>query len=1226
MQNFMNTIAKIESFLPSYTYFLTNSYLIFAYCLGFLLRNAILLDPSATQIFKMQKGYLAFASLKYADDNPKVYLVTNLTIGKNLGKQIDEVETFIKQATNNVSSNESVSLKFVKSCYQTPSGLMMSVCEFSVLEGSLSNVDLLCLERHRSPLEIGKLFDIVVIDIFDMKTQLSNMIDVALQVMGNLNLETEAAYQAYLIPWISGVNRDLTLCIVPGDNQAMLSTFFATNYNESPKHVTINSNCSLSNEYFDTESNDTLVLPICVDFSMKKVKTPIQQINTICNSNMSLLEYMTSYLGNTLDVICFNTKLYAILSKVGHLSTGNLTDFLIGTMLVSFNEKNHGYYYFYGKTAQTGTLTVLDSFSNKCLTLSFGKIATNVQKRENNDNNTLKRRVTCSNFHFTPDNMEDLPLESYHNRTIYLSEVVAIEGDTFNCTTQLKKSITPESLVTLLNKNGQLFIDSSDIVHVLLGALSQVYRNYELFHPGFIRQKTSNDTVLIHKDLSRKEINDYINNYCFHGHVTIFQVEIRNKLASIKMSERDKILSQNCNKRTTTVAYKNGTFAMKNNIEPKLDFVMKQDLRNNSLMKEIVWLTHRIRKHHTNHGLLLYALLLNRTVLFDQEMEQNILIDYINLKHKPDEFLKRELQVQYYRKISDIHKLYNSFTMSQHFLEINNLMFTNVQFLLDDTFVGVTDKLEHAKILKISKTHLEIWKYETSDMGFQYKLTHRMSFSAKFATIKNVDTLPDEYESTVHVYKSHTPKCVLYDSFVTITQFRCEAMSRSYSFGNRHEGITFLCNLRHNNYAYKTAFTISQFSTCYWYMKLFIVDHLELINASPFGKFVYELVDTTAEHYAETSLTIVLPRKGTMIGSTHVISCGYMLQHISEITYKSEKVLTITVLFEKFDLFKITVKISGDDQNIIIILVLSDGHNLPLYPREKVIFHNENVLNSTLDILSNYDLGRVLSSNFPAYSLIGWNQKLGSSRVTLHDTTSDPSLQIFSIKFNREITNIELFATNVVFQINVHIQDIIRNTTNQESSMLIIENKNSQPGFRLISLNKICWLLKEYEGELLIKSKTNRRKQISLALYIVEVANKTNLIYIGSIKWFANTHMEKIYLELESVFILTFARNGYPILIKSQNQKVPKSARFIVLQPEGNVRPVAYVMKEFVSEFKHFKIRQSLIIRFELGIKVYYFYLVLFDFFACEYSFPGVSIEFKNEIIVTERDIGVSLV
>jgi len=393
-------------------------------------------------------------------------------------------------------------------------------------------------------------------------------------------------------------------------------------------------------------------------------------------------------------------------------------------------------------------------------------------------------------------------------------------------------------------------------------------------------------------------------------------------------------------------------------------------------------------------------------------------------------------------------------------------------------------------------------------------------------------------------------------------------------------------------------------------------NNLDIINEYLSGSVTFRIFQKSVSH-----LTLVTPERQAVKINHQILLLDILFEDIMSIRYTTRKnVKHINV--HTTQLFSIAISIENYKNNFAFhVIKTTDNYAIIVHPITKIFMKIDQKDDINQDdvidgLVEQFSVIRTQPGNFVAFHL---------SNNELHK--AEKSMVINWIKNDVDLeTRLGAGTENWVLEVDA------RCTPENELIYCDMEPINvetdtfNSPGLKIITLKALCWKLKEYHAELIIKvdQLIHKNETILLSLLVKSVLN-VGMSYLGKITLSSKaTPLTKVYLELEYIQVLAKVLGRWTLSPYKLN--LPENVRWLVLQPESLARPVSYKMRRSVTNFEYLRVNNSILFKFSIVSPFLdqlsdtdHLYVLCFSYYDVEHAFPKIVLEFTNEIFFIEK-------
>jgi len=206
-----------------------------------------------------------------------------------------------------------------------------------------------------------------------------------------------------------------------------------------------------------------------------------------------------------------------------------------------------------------------------------------------------------------------------------------------------------------------------------------------------------------------------------------------------------------------------------------------------------------------------------------------------------------------------------------------------------------------------------------------------------------------------------------------------------------------------------------------------------------------------------------------------------------------------------------------------------------------------------------------------------------------------------------------------IFIVRAHCEIFDDEMFEWRTKSVAINLKHTKSSAQMISFRDLCWNLKEFGLELKLDIVKRRKTELVILMFSKDVDTlQENLL--GMVTLIGN--LEKIsknpIVELESQFLFKVRKNS--VDLQPMKVHVSRQTRWVGLQPENSVRPLAYRFQNPNRKMRFFQFGTSLLIEVSIDFEeTEYIIVFCLGYFEYVHAFPSISLEFENEILLIEK-------
>jgi len=397
-------------------------------------------------------------------------------------------------------------------------------------------------------------------------------------------------------------------------------------------------------------------------------------------------------------------------------------------------------------------------------------------------------------------------------------------------------------------------------------------------------------------------------------------------------------------------------------------------------------------------------------------------------------------------------------------------------------------------------------------------------------------------------------------------------------------------------------------------------DYVEISNSYLLSGIVYNL---TLSQFSNFSLLMPSKQATKMNHQTMLINCS--IDDIVSIRYRN---VTNTKVIDVRIQQSISIRMSIDDYRnnfAFHVLRTKDDHLLILHPISQVFLKvNSHKLSEGVSAENTV-------SDLSEFFSVIWAEPNKSISFHISDNNLHKPETSSVINWIENDANLPTFirvnAINWVLDIDANCSSKMAADCHMEYVHIEADTFYST-NLKLISFKALCWKLKEFGAELTIKvdPSPSSYKLNTLVLHIL-IKNHVNLnastTYLTNITFSQQAkRLTKLYLEFEYIHALQHVLQGWALT--PYKLDLPGNVRWLVLQPESLVRPVAYKMQAATTNFEHFRAHNSMLLRISIvpaedEEETDHLLVLCFSYFSVSHAFPKILLEFTNEIYFVRR-------
>jgi len=383
---------------------------------------------------------------------------------------------------------------------------------------------------------------------------------------------------------------------------------------------------------------------------------------------------------------------------------------------------------------------------------------------------------------------------------------------------------------------------------------------------------------------------------------------------------------------------------------------------------------------------------------------------------------------------------------------------------------------------------------------------------------------------------------------------------------------------------------------------------------SPTNTLYYEITKNGTKKYhidmkntSKQMLSLYLQAKPSSESLNELVTT-FHVKDITNIKYESLfKIETVSIDVGEHFQIKVFVNLT-EHSSVGVILTTLDKFKLVLFPKIDFAYGRDIKHDVLFDRKSFCEGVNNFTFLFTENETQTTHIDISKNEHTFYVTDNNPEQETF----------IQSTATSNIFRINVFCDGTPQY---HECSLKSVEIRvgNLQTALQLVTFKYLCWFLKELKTELklhLIK----HDDQIMIVLF--QQNTKTNVEYfLGTVSIVGDVGriLTSFRIEMETMFCFSILDNQ--LILKPVGINVHDETRFLLLQPEGTVRPVWYILNYSGVTWKFYEYDESLFIELTVLDDKKPVVMICYKYFKYEHSFPKVTLEFIDKVVFISKSI-----